>query len=71
MDETGIQLINKSGKVVTMKGCKDVHVSTSKERGENVTVIACCSADRKCLPPTLIFKGVNQKPELSDGLPVG
>lgn len=34
MDETGVQLINKPSKVVTTKGCKDVHVLTSKERGE-------------------------------------
>lgn len=71
MDETGVQLINKPGKVITKKGAKDVHVLTSKERGENVTVIACCSADGKYIPPTLIFKGVNRKPEFSDGLPGG
>jgi hypothetical protein len=39
--EYGIQLINKPGKVVTKKGDKDVHVLTPRERGENVTVIAC------------------------------
>lgn len=71
MDETGVQLLNKAGKVITNRGSKDVHLLTSKERGENVTVIACCSADGKFIPPVLIFKGVNRKPEFSDGLPAG
>ncbi|CAH1973221.1 unnamed protein product [Acanthoscelides obtectus] len=71
MDETGVQLINKPGKVLTTKGARDVHVLTSKERGENVTVVACCSADGRFIPPTLIFKGVNRKAEFSDGLPAG
>ncbi|KAJ8939864.1 hypothetical protein NQ318_017142 [Aromia moschata] len=51
MDETGVQLINKPGKVITTKGTKDVHVLTSKERGENVSVVACCSADGRFIPP--------------------
>ncbi|KAJ8940640.1 hypothetical protein NQ318_020697, partial [Aromia moschata] len=71
MDETGVQLINKPGKVITTKGTKDVHVLTSKERGENVSVVACCSADGRFIPPVLIFKGVNKKAEFSDGLPAG
>ncbi|XP_018576511.1 uncharacterized protein LOC108915046 [Anoplophora glabripennis] len=69
MDETGVQLINKPGKVLATKSAKDVYVLTSKERGENVTVVACCGADGRFIPPTLIFKGVNQKAEYSDGLP--
>ncbi|KAJ8949542.1 hypothetical protein NQ318_005104 [Aromia moschata] len=71
MDETGVQLINKPGKVITTKGTKDVHVLTSKERGENVSVVACCSADGRFIPPVLIFKGANKKAEFSDGLPAG
>ena len=30
MDESGIQLINKPGKVVTMEGAKDIHVLTPR-----------------------------------------
>lgn len=71
MDEMGIQMINKPGKVVAKKGLKDVHVLTSKERGENITVIGCCNAEGMFLPPVLIMKGVNRKPEFSDGLPSG
>lgn len=34
-------------------------------------MIACCSADDRFLPPVLIFKGINSKPEFPDGLPAG
>lgn len=34
---------------------KDVDILTSTERGENVTVIACCNADGQFIPPVVIF----------------
>lgn len=71
MDEAGIQIINKPSKVLAPKGAKDVHVLTSRERGENVTVIGCCNAEGTFLPPVLILKGVNKKQEFADGLPAG
>lgn len=60
MDESGIQINNKPGKVVAEKGSKCVHVLTSKERGENVSVIACANAEGTFLPPVLILKGVRK-----------
>jgi hypothetical protein len=71
MDETGIQLINKPGRVLAAKGSKDVHVLTPKEKGETVSLIACCNAAGYFLPPVVIMKGVNRKSEFSDGLPPG
>lgn len=71
VDESGIQLINKPGKVLTAKGAKDVHVITPREKGETVSLVACCSAEGRFLPPVLIMKGVNRKPEFCDGLPNG
>lgn len=71
VDETGIQLINKPGKVLTAKGAKDVHVITPREKGETISLVACCSAEGRFLPPVLIMKGVNKKAEFSDGLPNG
>jgi hypothetical protein len=71
MDETGCQLNNVPGKVVATKGAKDVHVLTSTEKGENISVIACCNAEGQFLPPAVIFKGVREKKEFSDGLPPG
>ncbi|XP_054706877.1 jerky protein homolog-like [Uloborus diversus] len=71
VDETGIQLINKPGKILTAKGAKDVHVITPREKGETISLVACCSAEGRFLPPVLIMKGVNKKAEFSDGLPNG
>ncbi|XP_054706657.1 tigger transposable element-derived protein 6-like [Uloborus diversus] len=66
VDETGIQLINKPGKILTAKGAKDVHVITPREKGETISLVACCSAEGRFLPPVLIMKGVNKKAEFSD-----
>lgn len=69
VDKSGIQLINKPGKILTAKGSKDVHVITPREKGETVSLVACCSAEDRFLPPVLIMKGVNKKAEFADGLP--
>lgn len=71
MDETGYQINNEAGTVIATKGAKNVHTLISSERGENVSIIACCSADGTFLPPVVIFKGVREKKEFSDGLPPG
>lgn len=71
MDETGFQINNEPGAVIASKGAKDVHVLSSCERGENVTIISCCSAEGNFLPPVVIFKGVREKQEFRDGLPPG
>lgn len=71
MDETGIQINNKPGKVIATKGAKDVYTLTSSEKGENVTVVSCCNAQGNFLPPTLIYKGTYSKPQFSEGLPPG
>lgn len=71
MDETGVQMNNKTGKVIATKGAKSVSSITSAEKGETLSVIACCNAIGNFLPPVVIIKGVNQKPEFSEGLPTG
>ncbi|KAL3280716.1 hypothetical protein HHI36_003952 [Cryptolaemus montrouzieri] len=53
--QTGIQVNNKLGKVLATKGDKEVYTLTSSEKGENVSVIACCSAEGYFMPPVLIF----------------
>lgn len=70
MDESGLQLNNKSNKAVAAKGSCDVHVITSSEKGETVTVVAC-NAEGNFLPPYCIFKGTYKKPEFEDGMPPG
>jgi hypothetical protein len=42
---------------------------TSAEKGETISVIACCSAEGHFLLPVCTFKGVNKKQEFGDGLP--
>ncbi|KAJ4436168.1 hypothetical protein ANN_18798, partial [Periplaneta americana] len=71
MDKTGLQLNNKPGYVVAKKGSKDVHLLTSAEKGETISVLACSSAEGYFLPPFCIFKGVNKKKEFEDGMPPG
>ena len=41
------------------------------EKGETVSVIACCSATGVFLPPLIIFNRIRRKQELADGLPSG
>ena len=40
------------------------------EKGETVSVVACCSATGMFLPAFLLFKGVRRKEEFGDGLPM-
>jgi hypothetical protein len=58
IDESGMQINNKPDAVITDKGSKNIHVLTSGEKSENVTVIACCNAAGQFLLPVVIFKGV-------------
>lgn len=71
MDESGLQLNNEPGQVVAIKGTKDVHVRKSTERGETVTVIACCNAEGTFLPAYCIFKGVNKQQVWLEKMPPG
>lgn len=57
----GLELINKVGKIIATKGAKEVFRLTSGERGETITIVACCNAERNFLPPLCIFKGVKKK----------
>jgi len=70
-DETGLQLHLRPGKVLAAKGDKSVLQVTNSERGQNVTVMACCNAVGNFIPPMVIFKGVRCKPEFADGAPPG
>lgn len=71
MDETGLQLNNRPGHVIAGKGSKSVPLVTSSEKGETITLVACCNAEGMFLPPVVIMKGKNKKPEFEDGMPPG
>jgi hypothetical protein len=44
---------------------------TNLERGENVTVVGCCSATGMYIPPMVIFKGVRLLESYTQDLPAG
>lgn len=71
MDESGLQLNSRPGYVLAQKGAKAVSTVTSTEKGETITIIACCNAEGTFLPPACIMKGKNKKPEFEDGMPPG
>ncbi|RVE40996.1 hypothetical protein evm_014353, partial [Chilo suppressalis] len=70
-DETGVQMNNNPGKVIATKGAKVVNSITSSEKGETMSIIACCNAVGNYVPPVVIIKGVNKRPEFQEGLPPG
>jgi hypothetical protein len=70
-DESGLQLHSKAGKVLAAKGERSVLQVTNSERGENVTVLACCSASGNFIPPFIVFKGKRQNPAFSNDVPPG
>lgn len=71
VDESGLQLNCRAEEVIAEKGSKVVASVSSSERGETVTVIACCNAEGNFIPPVAIMKGVNKKQEWEDGMPPG
>ena len=71
MDESGLHLHFRPGKVLAAKGDRSVLQVTQSERAENVTVVGCCSAMGHFIPPLVIYKGKRNKAEFADNLPPG
>ena len=63
VDETGISVVHKTGKVITQIGRKNVWSITSGEKGKTHTVITCVSASGFAIPPMMIYprKRMNEK----------
>ena len=55
VDETGISIVHKPGKVVTELGRRNVWGITSAERGKTHTVVTYVSASGLSIPPMLIY----------------
>lgn len=70
-DETGLQLNTRAGHVLAEKGSKSIPSISPGEKGETISVIACCNAEGGFIPPYCIFKGKNKKEEWLDGMPPG
>ena len=62
IDETGVSVVHKVGKVVAEVGRK-VWSITSGERGKTHTVVTCISASGFVLPPCLIYPRKKAVPE--------
>lgn len=72
MDETGISTSpNKTPKIVTEKGKKEVCKISSAERGQTVTAVCCFSPTGTYIPPVMIFPRQRVKPELTAKAPYG
>jgi hypothetical protein len=56
LDYTSPQLKNKPGHVLAKIGSTDVHLLTSAEKGETISVTTCCNAEGHFLPPVCTFK---------------
>lgn len=56
MDETGIRTTtSKPPKILSIRGKKQVGITSSSERGTLTTVICCCNATGSFVPPFMIF----------------
>ena len=58
VDETGLQYVVKSSKIVTEIGKKFIYKRCYSEKGETQTLLGCICADGSFLAPTIIFKGI-------------
>jgi len=71
LDETGVTIVHRPGKVVTEVGRRNVHAITSAEKGKTHTILACVSATGYVLPPMMIYPRKTTPPEnVREGYPV-
>ena len=70
LDETGISVVHKPGRILTELGCKQVWSVTSGEKGKTHTVLVCVSATGQVLPLMMIYprKRLNERLK-SGGVP--
>lgn len=54
-DETGVSCVHKHQKVLAPKAVRQVGKLTSAERGKNITVLFCMSANGHFMPPFFVF----------------
>ena len=67
VDETGISVVHKTGKVITQIGRKNVWSITSAEKGKTHTVITCVAASGFAIPPMMIFPRKRMTEKLKQG----
>ena len=71
LDETGVNTVQGTSKILSEKGLKQVGQITSAERGVLITMCCCVSAVGATLPPAYIFPRVNFGDHMLNGAPNG
>ena len=67
VDEAGISIVHKPGKVITEIGRKNVWSLTSAKKGKTHTILACASASGLVLPPFMIYPRKRMSETLKEG----
>ena len=63
IDETGISIVHKLGRVLCEISRKHVYSLTSAEKGKTHTVVSCVSASGIAIPPLMIYPRKRSLPE--------
>ena len=63
VDETGVSIVHKQGKVLAQLGQRHVYSITSAEKGKTHTVLSCVSASGQVLPPMIIYPRKQRVPD--------
>ena len=71
VDESGINLIQHKGKVVSEVRRRNVHRVVASEKRKNHTIVACGSASGHVIPPMIIFPCVGVPSHFAAGCPPG
>ena len=71
VDESGLTICHKPGKVITQKGKRSVGSLTSAEKGKTVTIVCCVSASGCYIPPMIVYPRLRVRPEFLDKAPTG
>ena len=71
IDETGITVVQKPGRILAAKGCKQVGRAVSGEKGTTTTVVCAMNAVGTYIPPMFLFKRKRWNSLLTQHAPVG
>lgn len=71
LDETGVNTVMPSPRIIAPSRRKQVGATTSQERGEQTTVVGIVGATGNAMPPVYTFPRVNMKAAFLDGTPSG
>ena len=63
VDETGVSIVHKQGKVLAQLGQHHVYSITSAEKGKTHTIVSCVSGAGQVLPPMMIYPRKQKVPD--------